>query len=671
MPGPSIVVRVLGDLSGLSKSVQAAGKAGSQAAAGMHDAFRGVLSTLNTTGVLGPFGEALAGIDEAIGRVAEHGKQIGPGLMAAGGALAGIGVGLAAVGSKDQAAHAQLQQAIEATGRSYDDYEKQVEGAVKQQEKFGHTANQTQDALRILTQATGDPAKALQYLGTASDLAAAKHEGLAEAATSLGKVYNGNTRLLKEFGIQATKAGAAQNELKAATAQATAADSNLAHAKRTLADIELVDAGRKHLTVGQAIQLRNAQEAVTTASAKAVQAHQRLSSAQTGAANSAKAQGQVMGDLSAKLHGQASAAADTFTGHLNAIKAKVEDAAASFGQKYGPAITAAGAGTTLLGGAITAGTKGFTALSEAMKGASTATEAMSAAEDTAAVSEGLALAPILLIIGALAVLGVAAYVIYRNWTTIWGAIKTAAKAVWDWIKTYWPLLVGILLGPIGIVAVLIARHWKAIWDGIKAVYNWIVKNWPLLLAILTGPIGLAIRWIVQNWSGIVGFFKRVISDITGVFSLVFHSIVDPINSAFTWLGRQINSVVGWFADLPRRIGSVIGGIVDVLAAPFKFVFNGIAWLWNHTVGELSFRVPSWIPGIGGKGFDMPKIPSLAQGGLITSTGLVFAHAGEVISPAPAGSSGPAVVVQHASFSSELDIEAFMRKAAWYVQTARI
>jgi hypothetical protein len=33
--------------------------------------------------------------------------------------------------------------------------------------------------------------------------------------------------------------------------------------------------------------------------------------------------------------------------------------------------------------------------------------------------------------------------------------------------------------------------------------------------------------------------------------------------------------------------------------------------------------------------------------------------------------GPAVVVNDAHFSSEVDVELFMRRAAWVVQTARI
>jgi hypothetical protein len=56
---------------------------------------------------------------------------------------------------------------------------------------------------------------------------------------------------------------------------------------------------------------------------------------------------------------------------------------------------------------------------------------------------------------------------------------------------------------------------------------------------------------------------------------------------------------------------------------FKTVFNSIASLWNSTIGKLSFTVPSWVPGIGGKGFDVPDIPMLAAGGIVTGPTLAM------------------------------------------------
>jgi hypothetical protein len=53
----------------------------------------------------------------------------------------------------------------------------------------------------------------------------------------------------------------------------------------------------------------------------------------------------------------------------------------------------------------------------------------------------------------------------------------------------------------------------------------------------------------------------------------------------------------------------------------------VAWLWNNTVGKLSFTIPSWVPKYGGSGFNVPDIPELAQGGIVTSAQLIMAGEG--------------------------------------------
>jgi hypothetical protein len=77
----------------------------------------------------------------------------------------------------------------------------------------------------------------------------------------------------------------------------------------------------------------------------------------------------------------------------------------------------------------------------------------------------------------------------------------------------------------------------------------------------------------------------------------------------------------------------MGFIADLITAPFKAAFRGIASLWNNTIGKLSFKVPGWVPGIGGKGFDVPDIPMLASGGIVDSATLALI-----------GESGPEAVI---------------------------
>jgi hypothetical protein len=546
MAGPSIVVRVLGDLKALGQSMEGAGAKAQSTAQRAHSAFSGMLSSLNASGVLGPFAGALTALDTTFGVLVEHAKGIGTTMMGVGGGVLALGATLSAFGSKEAASHQQLQAAISATGHSYDAYAGSIEKAVKQQENYGHTSAETQDALRMLTQATHDPQKAIELLGTASNVAAAKHEDLSTAAGQLGKVYNGNTRLLKEFGV-------------------------------------VIDKNTKQTADGKTAM-------------------------------------QALADVT---KGQASAATDTFAGKLNALKTKLEDQVSTLGQKYGPALQGVGIAVMTLG------------------------SIWEVVGPMIAAGELAALGPIALIVVGIAALIVAVYELWKHWNTVWGFIKAVTADVWNWIQGHWPLLLGILFGPIGVAAALIVKNFDTIKRVVLDVWSWIVNNWPLLLAIITGPIGVAVYLVVSNFNTIRNVAMGVVNDIKG-----------------GW-----DSFIGFFSGLAGRIANIGSSMWDGLLSGFKSIINSIAHAWNSTVGALHVDIPGWVPGIGGHGFDAPNIPTLAQGGLITSTGFVYAHAGEAITPIP--KLGPSVHIEHVTVTDELDLDSFMRRLAWNVQTAGV
>jgi phage-related protein len=559
MAGPSVMVRVMGDLKGLGDAFSSAGKTAQGAVSKIHGTFSSMLGALNQTGVLGPFGLALSGIDDAIGNIIEHGKKIGPALLAAGGALVGIGAGLQQVGSKDQAAHQQLQAAIEATGGSYEDYAGQVEGAIKGQEKYGTTADKTQDALRSLIQATHDPAKAFQLLGETADVAASKHEDLTTAADQVGKVYNGNTKLLKPYGIELDKT--------------------------------------------------------------------------TGKTKDGETALQALADVT---KGQASAATDTFAGKLDAVKAKVEDLTATIGQKYGPAIQGIGIA------------------------AMAAASVVEVASTIMAAGWFAAFWPIGVAVLALAGLGAAIYLLVTHF-----------QDVIDWLKTHWPILVDIIFGPIGLAITMVIQHFGGIETAAKTVLGWFKTAWQAVYTYVIKPVGDAIAWVIRAFGGLISWFAGLPGQIGRIAAGMWHGISDAFSTAIMAVYRVWNGVWGWLTGIGGDIASIAGGMWNGILNAFRGMVNGIIDIWNG----LHFTLPKVDAGpihIGGETIRVPQIPHLAQGGLITGTGLIYAHAGEAITPAKdVGPRGPAVVVQNATFSTELDVDAFMRKAAWVARTQKI
>jgi hypothetical protein len=555
MAGPSIMVKILGDVTGLGKSFQSAGQKGQSAAQGMHSAFSGMLGTLNSTGALGPFGNALQTADQSMQNMGEHAKSTGLKMAGVGGAAAGVGLALSALGSKDQAAHAQLQASITATGHSYDQYSKQVEAAIGHEEKFGNTADETQGALQKLTQATHDPTEALKLLNTATDLAAAKHEDLATAAGQVGKAYNGSARIFKEFGIVVTKNKDGTKDYKGAIDQ-----------------------------------------------------------------------------LGQSLGGQASAQANTFTGHLHAMRAEITDHVSLFAQKYGPAISTAGIALAGLGSAIEIAKNA----ARLLKVEQIAQAAASGIATAATWLWNLALEanPIVLIATLIGVVLVGAIILI---VTHFNTFKAVVLDVWN----------------------VVVVAFDAIKNAVMVVYNWIVANWPLLLAILTGPFGLAVFMIVTYWNSIVSFFTGIPGDIKNAIGDVTNLLYDIgktiINSLKRGLEDAWHAVTGFVDSIGSHIKNAITHPLGILSPSKVMIETGSYIMQGLGIGITSGFAQHVQPALNAT---VAALTPARGGGVGGGTGAALAPA------MASSSSGPAVVVNNAHFSSGVDVDAFMRRAAW-------
>lgn len=405
-----------------SRAIKGVGAASQSTASQIGGAFSRLGSQIG-----GEFGNITAIIGSGFQDLGEHASTMGKKLTVAGSAITGAGLALQLAGSKEREASQQLKAAIEASGNSLSDYEKQIEETTAAQENFGHGAADTAQALATLTEATGDPTKALHEMQVTADLAAAKHISLAEASVMVARVLGGSGgRTLKQFGIT----------------MATTGD-----------------------------KTKNAQAALD--------------------------------ELGKKLHGQAAAAVDSFGGKVDIVKTKIADWTAQMGQRFGPVLTALGPTLLIVGTAMDI----YRARQVA---ATTATVAQAAATDALAVSEGLALGPILLVIAGIALLVAGVIYAYKHFDwfrkavdATWHAIVTVASWAWNnvlkpyltlWVN-YFKLVGGIALwlwqnaiAPAfrGIVAAIqwawrlvqpILAVWKGILDGLintmKAVGNFV------------------------------------------------------------------------------------------------------------------------------------------------------------------------------------------------------
>ncbi|MDB9849445.1 hypothetical protein OAC42_02215 [Flavobacteriaceae bacterium] len=165
--------------------------------------------------------------------------------------------------------------------------------------------------------------------------------------------------------------------------------------------------------------------------------------------------------------------------------------------------------------------------------------------------------------------------------------------------------------------------------------SWAQENTKTLLIII-GVIG-GVSAAVLLFNTVVGIATLV----NTVFALSLTAAqLAMVGFATLGIGLVIAALVALYFkfDIVRKVvDTVIDGIVtgtkfafDVLKNYFtavlgiyKSIFNGIASLWNNTIGKLSFEFPSWVPGLGGRGFSVPNIPYLAEGGIVTGPTLAM------------------------------------------------
>ena len=247
-------------------------------------------------------------------------------------------------------------------------------------------------------------------------------------------------------------------------------------------------------------------------------------------------------------------------------------------------------------------------------------------------------------------------------------IKDAVKGAFDWIlKNKNSILAAIGAIAAGMAAFNIAntimnlvkafKAWKAATEGVsiaQQLLNTIMAANPigLVIAAVTALVaGFTILWNTSEefrqfwidlWEGIKAAAQTVVEAISGFFSTAWDAVKKVWNGAksfFTGIWDGIKGIFGgvkdWFSSVFQgaadAISTIFNGIVGVIKAPINFLINAL----NKVIdGINNIKIPSWVPGIGGYGINIPKIPNLAKGGVLKKgqLGLLEGNGAEAVVP---------------------------------------
>ena len=218
---------------------------------------------------------------------------------------------------------------------------------------------------------------------------------------------------------------------------------------------------------------------------------------------------------------------------------------------------------------------------------------------------------------------------------LWNAWENVFQSIMgllsDFLKVATPIFNTILdiLGPIFELALTVLRG-----------------TFDMVFSAIRGIIELADKTICERVNNIREFFRNLGEWMEGTFGFkwknVFETVKNVVKAFRDYMGPIINSLQVVFLGLTSFISgvfshnwrrawfgvrqifeSITSGLVNIFKAPLNFMIDGINKFLSG-IGKI--KIPDWVPGVGGKGFSIPKIPRLAKGGIVSAS--TIANIGE-------------------------------------------
>lgn len=201
-------------------------------------------------------------------------------------------------------------------------------------------------------------------------------------------------------------------------------------------------------------------------------------------------------------------------------------------------------------------------------------------------------------------------------------ITAALAPVVEGIKILWESLTPVV-DYIGTMVIQVLNNWR---DRFLALAQVFQNKHPVIVGIFQN-IG---QVITQMWNGAApiltafgNHFNYVFETITQAVGLAVGYILDMLHGLTTFLSGAFtgNWKTAW-DGIRQFLKSAVNGVISLLNSMLARLVSAL----NAVVGvanRLSFTVPSWVPGIGGRHFGVslpyvstPSIPYLAKGAVL-------------------------------------------------------
>lgn len=197
-------------------------------------------------------------------------------------------------------------------------------------------------------------------------------------------------------------------------------------------------------------------------------------------------------------------------------------------------------------------------------------------------------------------------------------------------------------GAVVLIVGIITKYWEQIKsflqsgiDWLTSKIDWVRDNFGILgetiYKIFIDVLQLVLNIFDNVFKTIKGVFDGIVQFIKGVFTGNWQQAWDGLKQIFSSVWNGIKGIVtSVFTTIKNTISNIVNGIWNIIKGLINSITGGINILIKG-INKISFDVPDWVPGIGGKkfGFNIPEIPQLARGGIISQpTQAIIGEAGK-------------------------------------------
>lgn len=226
------------------------------------------------------------------------------------------------------------------------------------------------------------------------------------------------------------------------------------------------------------------------------------------------------------------------------------------------------------------------------------------------------------------------------------------QSLLDWLLEQMPTIQAVL----GTVFEVVTTGVTAVIDFISYLTEIVQAKLPEIQEVVGTVVAAIIAFWNEHLKPCVEAIASFIQDVLApAFKAVFENIILPcVEAAFKgiqdlWEGSLkpiltgiVDFITGVFTGDWQKafdgLSSIVSGVFQGMITLVKTPINAIIGMVNKFIDGLNkLSVPDWVPGIGGKGINIPEIPLLAKGGTILKSGkAIVGESGAELVDLPAG-----------------------------------